>query len=270
MDIGNILAVLFFNPITNLLVLFFYALQSLHIPYALGFSIIVMTVFIRLLVYPFVSAQIKSAVKMQTVAPHIAKVREKHKSDARKQQAEIMRLYKEHGVNPVSGCLPVLIQIPIIWSLYHVLTTVVAANTPEKISSINNVLYFDFLRIQQVWDSSFFGISLSQSPSQVITTLPLIVLVPVLTGLFQFVLSKMMLPVVNKKKDKKKKEDFQSAFQAQSLFIFPVMIGFFSFTLPFGLSLYWNTFTIFGILQQYQLAGPGGLEPWIQKIRKNG
>ena len=57
----------------------------------------------------------------------------------------------------------------------------------------------------------------------------------------------------------KKKEDFATAFQTQSLYIFPVMIGFFSYNFPVGLSLYWNTFTIFGIIQQYKISGLGGL-----------
>jgi YidC/Oxa1 family membrane protein insertase len=67
-----------------------------------------------------------------------------------------------------------------------------------------------------------------------------------------------------------KDDDFQAAFQKQSLFIFPVMIGFFSFTLPVGLSLYWNTFTLFGILQQYLLVGPGGAAPWFKKLNLYG
>ena len=69
-------------------------------------------------------------------------------------------------------------------------------------------------------------------------------------------------------KEVKKEDDFQTAFQTQSLYIFPIMIGFFSFTLPLGLSFYWNTFTIFGIIQQYQVQGFGGLAPWLKKLRK--
>ena len=68
------------------------------------------------------------------------------------------------------------------------------------------------------------------------------------------------------KNEDKKKEDFASAFQTQSLYIFPVMIGFFSYNFPVGLSLYWNTFTIFGIIQQYKVSGLGGLKGWVKKI----
>jgi YidC/Oxa1 family membrane protein insertase len=69
-----------------------------------------------------------------------------------------------------------------------------------------------------------------------------------------------------KKDEKKKNDDFASAFQSQSMYIFPVMIGFFSYTFPIGLSLYWNTFTIFGIMQQYRISGLGGLTEWKNKV----
>ena len=269
MGIGTIFTAIFFNPITNLLVLCYQVLHFVHLPYALGFSIILLTVLIRIVLYPFVNTQIRSSVEMQKLSPKIAAIRDKFKSDARKQQEETMKLYKEHGVNPASGCLPSLVQIPVIWSLYHALTTVVAADSLAKIREINNALYSPALKIQQIWDVTFFGVALSQSPSKLFGAHPWVVLVPVATGLFQFLLSKMMIPLTSGKV-KPKGNDFQSTFQSQSVFIFPVMIGFFSFTLPFGLSLYWNTFTIFGILQQYRLMGWGSLEPWVQKVQAYG
>jgi YidC/Oxa1 family membrane protein insertase len=69
-------------------------------------------------------------------------------------------------------------------------------------------------------------------------------------------------------KEVKKEDDFATAFQAQSLYIFPVMIGFFSWSLPIGLSFYWNTFTIFGIIQQYLISGPGAMADWLQKLKR--
>jgi YidC/Oxa1 family membrane protein insertase len=83
----------------------------------------------------------------------------------------------------------------------------------------------------------------------------------------------MLIPSVGdtkievKSKDKKE-DDFATTFQNQSLFIFPIMIGFFSFNFPIGLSLYWNTFTVFGIIQQYQVSGLGGLKDLINKYGK--
>ena len=78
-------------------------------------------------------------------------------------------------------------------------------------------------------------------------------------------------PVVSgEEKNQKKGGDFTSALQTQSLYMFPAMIIYFSYIFPLGLSLYWNTLTIFGILQQYKIQGWGGLEVWIKKISSKG
>lgn len=258
---------LFTVPLTNILIAFYQLMMFLHVPYAVGFAVILMTAFIRVLLYPLMSAQIRSSKKMQDVAPKLNAIKDKFKSDKTRQQQEMMKLYKEHNINPASGCLPVLIQFPIMIALYHSLTQVVSLNSADAIAKVNDTLYFSFLHIDKAWDPTFFGIPLAQSPSSLFGQLPVIVVVPVVTGLLQFFLSKMMMPAVAVKN---KKDDFQTAIQTQSMFIFPLMIGWFSYSLPFGLSLYWNTFTIFGILQQYLLVGLGGLTPWVQRIKNNG
>ncbi len=263
----NFFDTLFTIPLTNILIAFYQLLSALHVPYAVGFAVILMTAFIRLLLFPLMSAQIKSARKMQDIAPKINDAKEKHKKDKARQQQEMMKIYKEHNINPASGCLPVLIQFPILIALYHGLTKIVSLNTPDAIAKLNETLYFPFLHLDKAWDPTFFGISLAQSPAHLMKTLPFIVIAPILTAVLQFLLSKMMLPAVQ---PKAKKEDFQTAIQTQSMYIFPLMIGYFSYTLPFGLSLYWNTFTLFGILQQYLLVGFGGLTPWVTKLKNNG
>ncbi len=262
------------NPIINILLLLYHMFFSLHIPYALGFSIVGLTILIRFILYPLISAQLKASVKMQKVAPHISVLKEKHKGDKIKMQQETMRLYKEHGINPAAGCLPVLVQMPIIWALYSVLQHIVTLKPSLVVTEVNKIAYFDFLKLESIWDTYFFGIPLGEMPSKLFGTMgPFVLLIPVATGFFQFLLSKMLVPaktalVVSKKENKempKKADDFASAFQTQSMYIFPIMIGFFSYTLPFGLSLYWNTFTIFGIIQQYKIMGLGGLSAWIKK-----
>jgi len=250
----------------------------MHLPYALGFSIIGLTIAIRFIIYPFTASQFKSSLKMQKIAPHLSQLKEKHKGDSKRIQQETLRLYKEHGVNPVAGCLPVIIQMPIIWALYSVLQHILSLKPNLVVSEINKIVYFDFLKLHNSWDTSFFGVPLGGMPSTLLSTVgPLILLVPLLTGVLQFVFSKMMIPAktsvavieknIEKKVnvDKKDASDFASAFQTQATYIFPVMIGFFSFSFPIGLSLYWNTFTIFGIMQQYKIAGLGGLSEWVKK-----
>jgi YidC/Oxa1 family membrane protein insertase len=262
---------LLFIPIINLLVALYHVLNFIHLPFALGFAIIALTILIRLILYPLTNSQLKASKKMQDIAPHLSKLKEKHKGDAKTLQAETMKLYKEFGVNPAAGCLPVLIQLPLIWALYSALQLIVKPGA-AVLSQINHMLYTNSLRLTTPWDTTFFALPLAQNPSHLLSTIgPLVLLIPIATGVFQFIQTKMMLnpKAQNKdggKKDEKKKEDFATAFQSQSLYIFPIMIAFFSYGFPIGLSLYWNTFTIFGIMQQYRISGLGGLKEWTDKI----
>lgn len=256
-------------PIINVLVAVYKGLIFVHFPFALGFSIIILTILIRFVLYPLTSSQLKASKKMQDLNPHLTNLKNKHKGDSKTLQAETMKLYKEHGVNPAAGCLPVIIQLPIIWGLYSALQQI--ANLKPDV--INKIVYFDVLKLTKAWDPNFFGVSLGSNPSHLISTVgPIILIIPLLTALFQFIQSKMMFSkpkvqgVLVKKDESKKNDDFASTFQSQSMYIFPVMIGFFSYTFPVGLSLYWNTFTIFGIIQQYRVSGLGGLEEWKNKI----
>lgn len=256
-------------PIINVLVLIYQSLFFLHIPYALGLSIIILTVLIRVILYPLTNAQLRASKKMQELTPHLNRLKEKHKNDAKMLQAETMKLYKEFGVNPAAGCLPIIIQLPLIYALYQVLQDIVKYN----IAQINQVLYSFVPKLSKTWDLTFFGLPLAQTPSHLMSTIgPLILLVPVVTGVLQFIQTKMMFvsqpkPQENKTGEKKN-EDFATAFQSQSLYIFPLMIAFFSYGFPIGLSLYWNTFTVFGIIQQYKISGLGGLQEWVDKYGK--
>lgn len=282
----NIFSIVLINPIINVLVAIYQGLIMLHIPYALGFSIIALTALFRLVLSPLIGSQLKTSRKMQKLTPHLNKLKELHKNDATRLQQETMKLYQEHGVNPVAGCLPLLIQLPLIWALYAVLQQVVKTNAKEVLSYVNNALYFPGLRLSHMWDTSFFGLPLGITPGHFFSAGAFaIVLIPLLTGILQLIQSKMMFQSFEEKvadlekdvaktknkaliKEVKKEDDFATAFQSQSLYIFPAMIALFSWTLPLGLSLYWNTFTLFGILQQYQIAGLGGLTDWTNKLKR--
>lgn len=105
----------FFNVIQN-------AVHSL-IPnpnFSYGLSIILVTIIIRLILFPLNYKQIKSTVKMNELQPQLKKIQEKYKNDPQRQQQEVMKAYKENGVNPVGGCLPLLLQWPILIALYWV------------------------------------------------------------------------------------------------------------------------------------------------------
>ncbi len=245
------------------LLLIYKFFSLIHFPHPLAPSIVILTILIRIVLYPLISSQIKASRKMQELNPHLQKIKEVHKGNSTMISQETMRLYKEHGVNPVSGCLPVLIQLPIIWILYSVLQKIV--QDPSLVTAdVNRIISVDFLKLTKPIDQTFFILPLGKTPAQLFhLSFPaiLILLIPVATAFFQYIQSKMMLPPVSQLPGEKKADDFSSAFASQSTYIFPLMIGFFSFSFPIGLSLYWNTFTIFGIIQQYKLTG----NPWQKK-----
>lgn len=264
MELFNVLIV---YPLTNILVALYQVLTAAGVPYALGFSIILLTVIIKLLLYPFTASQMKMTKKMQEIAPHVSDLKEKHKNDPKKLQQETMQLYAAHGVNPLAGCLPMILQMIILFGLYSVLNEV--SKDPQSVlSHINSILYHGSLKLTSVWDTSFFGLPLVKKPSELMTTLgPVILLIPFLTGFLQFIQSAMMFTAPTKAPAKKKASndssaDMASSMQSSMLYVLPIFIGYISFTLPLALALYWNTFTIFGIIQQYKTGGLGRIAEW--------
>src|SRR3990167_3573904 len=252
------------NPILNALVIFYTIFLSIGLPGALGLSIILLTVVIRLALWPLTSAQLKSTQKMAALRPHMDRIKEEHGNDKVRHQQEISKLYKEHGVNPLAGCLPLLLQIPVFIALYQVLLRIVDFGNGDFVTRINSQLYFSLLNLKELTSTNFLGLSLAAKPSEWSTVGFLILLIPVITGVLQFVQSKMLSPqtanteaVVKKEGSGEKKEsmeDTMASMQSQMTLIMPAMIAFFSYGFPVGLSLYWNTFTVIGIVQQYKIS----------------
>lgn len=252
---------LFVFPILNLLVLFYHIFLFLKLPGAFGLAIVSLTAFIRLLFNPFFKQQIETSKKMQEIKPQLDLINERYKKEPQKLQQEQLRLYKEAGINPASGCLFMIIQIPIFIALYNTLSAfLMNGDTAKVIVEINKVLYFPFLKIQSIspW---FFGLNLVISPQK--SGQWYYYLVPVLTGILQYLQVQLTTPQISQakvltKKDGSKNDeksdsgDFQKAMNTQMKFIFPLMIGWFSYTLPIGLSLYWNIFSLFSIIQGRQ------------------
>lgn len=265
----NIFVTLVEQPITNVLVAIYNGLQYLDMPAAFGFSIIVLTVLIRFLIYPLMSSQLKHSKKMQDLAPETARIKELHKGDMKKQQEATMALYKEHGFNPAAGCLPVLVQLPILIGLYGALQKAVSV---KSVDEINKLVYADYLKLKEIWDTNFFGLPLGKNPGELLPTVgPAILLVVVLTAALQFIQSKMITTPSGKKGTDVAvvktpgKVDFASSMQTQMLYMVPLFIGFLSYGFPLGLSLYWNTFSLFGIIHQYRISGLGGLTDFFPK-----
>lgn len=272
--VGDIFNLIFFGPVINLLVLIFNGLHSVNIPGALGFSILLLTLLIRVLVWPFMSSQIKATKKMADLKPHLDALKSKHKNDKQALAAAQMALYKEHGVNPAGGCLPALIQIPVFIALYQAIINILPGG---NLNQINSLLYFPQFKLTGNLDPNFFGLNLGIKPSEFATYGIFLLLIPAVTGILTFVQSKMTLPKPVKLystdspkevKEKSGMEESMGQVQSQMAYLMPIMIGYFAFTFPVGLAIYWNTYTILGILQQHRVSGWGGMADLAARIKK--
>lgn len=266
-DPGNIFNAIFVIPILNGLIAVYKGLQFLHIPGALGFALIVITILIRLLLHPLTVKQLRSAKKLNKLKPELDKLNKLYKDDKTKLHQEQLKLYQEAGINPAAGCLPLLLQMPILIAIYNLFYSILgSANIGEVVQAINRVVYAPFLKINEL-DLSFFGLHLTQKPNEWQKYGWWLLAIPLITGLLQYYQTKMMTPKASvpdpklppgkktkleeKIVEKKEEDDMAVAMQKQMTIMMPLMIGFFAYSFPLGLSLYWNTFTIFGIIQQH-------------------
>ncbi len=251
-------------PITNVLVFFYKIFEWVHIPWPLGWSVIALTVVIRLVLYPLMHAQMKSAKKMASLKPHMDEISKKHKDDKQALQQAQLALYKEHGVNPTAGCLPLLIQMPVLIALYNVFNHVLNnGNMTKVVEEINRIVYVKAFSLTQL-DLSFFGTNLGVKPSDWQTKGWWLLAIPVITAGLQWWQGKLMMnaptnpktQVPNPKKEKQEEKsevDSAAEMQKQMAIISPLMFGWIAFSFPLGLSLYWNVFGLFGIMQQMKV-----------------
>jgi YidC/Oxa1 family membrane protein insertase len=245
------------QPLSWLLATIYSHLQGLPVIETIGsygVAIIVLTLIIRVLLAPLQQFQLvtsrKSMVEMRKLSPQLAEIRKKYKNDAAKVQAETMKLYQEHGVNPLSGmigCLPIIVQLPILTALYWVLT--------------------DFARTHQVAAHFLFVPNLNENPihhpifsvfSYPIPS-PEYLVFPLLAALTTLVQSRMLqMPPPPNPSD----QELQAAqMQRTMVWLSPVMIGFFSLSVPAGLGLYWFVGNCVSIIQQSFVVGWGSVLP---------
>lgn len=263
MGIGTIFNLILVNPTINFLLLFLFIFTTWNIPGAFGWAIISLTIAIRLLLNPLFAKQMKTARDIEMLRPKLAGLNDKHKNDKQRLQQEQLKLYQEHGINPASGCVTGLIQMPIFISLYQVLQLFLTHDVPKILEHVNGVAYTNLIKISSI-NPWFFGINLAETPSHFRTLGWYYLLVPVITGVLQYYQISMQTPSQPAKKDaievkdSKKKgddkdkkndgDDMQAAMAKQMKIMFPLMIGYFSYTFPVGLALYWNIFSLFSII----------------------
>ncbi len=246
-------------PLMNAMVLLYRYVGNL------GLAIIILSFFVRLIMVPFFIPNLKTAKKQRDLKPELDAVREKYKHDKKKQAEMQMELFRKHGINPASGCLTNIVTLLVPIALYGVINEISRA---VDITSINPKLYADWLRFTagEVLTSRFLLFDMAKPDRTFI--------LPVLCAVLQFASSKMMLPAINKAekladKTPQKSDDMMYNMQEQMLYMFPVMMLIFGFSLPSGVMLNIFVSTVFTLVQSYFVMGWGGLAPFVQKLKKS-
>lgn len=220
--------VIFYQPIYNLLVWLYDVVPGAD----MGVAIILVTVIVKGITFPLTYRSLKSQKDLQIIQPKIEALKEKYKDNKEAMAKELMAVYKEHKVNPLASCLPLLIQLPIFIALYQVLR--------DGIGSVNADVLYSFIQSPGTVDGMFLGIiDLAK------VSIPL----AILAGVAQYFQAKVMInrrpPTAVREGAPAKDEDMLAAMNKTMLYFMPVMTLFIGSTsLPGGVMLYWCVTTL--------------------------
>jgi YidC/Oxa1 family membrane protein insertase len=215
-----------YRPLLNLLVFFYNVIPG----HDIGVVIILVTIVIRLLLAPSFHKSLKSQKAMNDLQPKLNEMREKHKNDKEAQAKAMMELYKEHKINPLGSCLPLLLQMPILIGLYQVFR--------EALGGHDIAGLYSFVKAPANISAMFLGLVDLSKPS---------ILFGVIAGLAQFWQSKQMMPKTSGQ------DATMKAMQMQTTYVLPVISIIIAIKLPAGLPLYWIVTTLFAVAQQYYI-----------------
>ncbi|MBU0648135.1 YidC/Oxa1 family membrane protein insertase [Patescibacteria group bacterium] len=230
---------LLYRPIYNALIIVYNFL-----PYKdVGLAIIVLTLLIRFVLLPLSWSALKSQRILQSLNPELDRLKEKYKDDKEKLTKATMDFYQKHKISPLSSCLPMLIQLPILIALYQVLRAGIDHTQYE--------LLYSFVQQPESFNEMFLGI--------IDLSLPFWPLA-ILTGIAQFLQSYLLKPLkAPQKPQAKAPKKEEEAFSAESItanmgtqfvYIMPLMTVFIAWNLFAGLPLYWVTSTLFSVISQ--------------------
>jgi YidC/Oxa1 family membrane protein insertase len=216
-----------YRPILNLLI-FFYQTIAFH---DLGLAIILVTLFIRVILYPFFHTGAKQQMLMQRIQPKIKDIQVKHKDDRDQQAKALMELYKEHGVNPFSGILLLILQIPILLTLYWVIRS--------GIGTAQLTGLYSFVAEPHSINTIFLGFINLAKPNFVL------ILAAALAQYFQARLAIYRNPSNTSAPTQAEK------IARQMTFVGPIITILVFYNFPAALSLYWLMSALFSAIQQY-------------------
>ena len=203
-----------------------------------GIAIIVLTILIKVILYPLGAKGIKAQKQMAEIQPKLKEIEKKFKHNKEEQMKAIMEFYKKEKVNPFSGCLPLLIQLPILIALYRVFWK---GFDPEQINHL-----YSFVSAPETLNPFFLGAVNLADPNAYLA---------LIAGALQFIQTKMITPTLSKAQQKKidpkdPMAGFSNMMQKQMLYFFPLLTVMILWTFPSAIGLYWITFTLFAIVQQ--------------------
>lgn len=226
-----------YQPLFNLLV-FFYNIIPGH---DVGVAILIIAFLIKAVLYPLTKTTLRTQRKMTELAPQIKEIQEKHKNDKTKKTEETMKLYQEHGVNPLGGCLPLLIQLPLLIALFQVF------RTGFDSASLTNL--YSFIENPGELNPWFLGFVDLSSKN---------IFLAILAGGAQFFHTRI---IGGGKTRETMSSDISHIMQKQMIFMAPVLTTLVSFSLPAALPFYWLANTILSIGEHYL---PKNTKPKIQ------
>jgi YidC/Oxa1 family membrane protein insertase len=225
------------RPLFNLLV----GITDILPTHNMGLAIILVTIIVRLILLPPSLHQVrqmtKNQEKMKAIQQKLKDIQAKHKDDKAKQAEATMQAYKEAGVNPAAGCLPLLIQLPILLALYRVFLGGIGPETFHYL--------YSFVGQPESLQTVFLQIPLTE-PS---------LLLGVIAGVLQFILMRYASPAAPPPAPNTNEQAAQmmQSMQRNMMYFFPVMTVFIALQLPAALSLYWVASTVLAIIQQYAI-----------------
>lgn len=268
-----------FNPIFQAMFLVLVAvydfLKGLGVPAAIGWAIVALTLLVRAIVIPLYRRQLVSQRRTQLLQPEIKEIQRRYKGDAVKARIAQQELFKERGISPLAGCLPLILQMPLLFIMYSVIQNGLTNQNPTAMLTIfgQQVVPLQCTNIiNGVVDATrpcidtvlpfFGGIDVSKPSTFLNLGIPgtgivlgLSILAIASAGL-QLVQSRMMLP-----RTKPEDDDPNTKIQRQTMLFLPLISVAYGGFLPAGLFIYWITATIFSIIQQYLIVGWGGMFP---------
>lgn len=231
-----------YQPLVNALI-FLYNTVALQ---DLGLAIIFLTILIRVILFPFFHKSARQQTMMQKLQPQLKAIQKEHKDDRVKQTEAMMALYREHQVNPFSGILFLLIQIPVLITLYHIF---LSSLTTEAFSAA----LYSFVQVPTSFDTSFLGLINLDSRS---------ILMVAAAAIAQFFQGRLAIP---KRADPKAALSTQEQMARNMMYVGPVLTIVIFFNFPAAISLYWLVSSIFSVIQQLvinrDIAKHGTLEP---------